>query len=497
MADGNGGVLFPIDDKGSRSSTSVAKAIWAASVQGLDDSVGEKLRAEKNWRHGYVPHMAAVGNLALRSKSNALTIAKQGLDAVYEALEFERDGKSMKFADAMSSLTTGSFGTGRVEGLPDGPEQDAMQAAMPYKGESLAGEALKAKVHQWAASGSIEESAAAAVSRVVDDSNMMNLSGRVFVLLGAGSELGPLKMLLQCGATVVAIRTRKPAAWRETIELAKKSRGTLLFPVAEGEGPEDERAGCDLLKEAPEIRNWLLSVVPEGANVTVGLYVYMDSDAHVRASLACDAIMAELTQKRNASLAYVPSPSVGNMLPEGARAAMDTNRAGSQWWVRAAGAPMPKVSEVQGEAGTTFYHFHGCSVTQGPNYALAKTMQNWRAMLSRESGTVVSSIIGPPSRTESVMHNKTMKVMLDAMGYIAPNEIFDAPTAAALLTILLIEDLQNTSSAAHPGTPLSHPWALIADKAAHGGYWRVGFDVEASTALSAALYALGTTAPIK
>lgn len=496
MAASNGkmGVAFPTDEKGARSTTAVAKVIWAASVQGLDDSIGERVRGEKDWRHKYTQHLSAIGDLACQSKINALTIARQGLDAVYSAFEFERDGQSTKFSEAMESLREGSFNTGKVEGSDQG---SAPAPEMPYKGETLTGEALKAKIQQWADRGTVEGSVAVSVSSVVDDPKMMDLSGKFFVLLGAGSELGPLNTLLKCGATVVAIRTRKAHAWKESIDFAKTTRGTLLFPVKEGEEPEHERAGCDVLTEAPEIRNWLLNVLPEGADVTVGLYIYLDSDAHVRASVACDAIMNELSEKRNAAFAYLGSPSVDCLLPDGARAAMDKNRAESSWWLRATGAPMPPVSEVQGENGQPAHVCHGFVVAQGPNYALAKTLQNWRAMLAREAGVVVSSTIGPPSRTYSVMHNKTMKVMLDSMGYMAPNETFDAPTAAALLSILLIEDLQNKSSIAHPTTPLAHPWGLFSDKAAHGGCWRTGYDVEGSTALSVVLYGAGTVAPVK
>lgn len=499
---GNMGVAFPTDEKGARSTTTAAKAIWAAAVagvgaEGLGDSVAERLKGEKDWRHKYPQHLSAIGDLACNSKANALTIAKQGLDAIHAAFEFERDGQTMKFSESMESLRTNSFSTGRVEGTD---QEGAPAPQMPYKGETLSGDALKAKVQQWSEYGTVEGSCAAAVGRVVDDPKMMDLSGKFFVLLGAGSELGPMNLLLQCGATVIAIRTRKAHAWRESIDFAKTTRGTLLFPVKEcepdSETPQHERAGCDLLTEAPEIRNWLLEVVPQGADVTVGLYIYMDSDAHVRASVACDVIMNELRQKRGAALAYLPTPSVDWLLPAGARVDMDKNRADSPWWLRATGAPMPSVSEVMCDGHMRTAHvLHGFVVAQGPNYALAKTMQNWRAMLAREDGTVVSATIGPPSRTYSVMHNKTMKVMLDAMGYMAPCESFDAPTASALLSLLLIEDLQNKSSLAHPGTEMAHPYLLFADKAAHGGGWRTGFDIEASTSLSVVLYACGSVAP--
>merc|ERR1719161_1660127 len=160
------------------------------------------------------------------------------------------------------------------------------------------------------------------------------------------------------------------------------------------------------------------------------------------------------------------------------------------------GCPAPRVSEVKsGEAMLPVYH--GFVVAQGPNYALAKTLQNWRCFLAREGGSIVSANIGPPSRTESVMHNKTMKVLLDGMAYVEPNEAFDANTASELMALLLIHDIRNTQSVAQPTTPLKHPWELISVGSVHGGCWRCGFDLEGSYMLSGSIYALGSMAPKK
>merc|ERR1712137_880996 len=112
------------------------------------------------------------------------------------------------------------------------------------------------------------------------------------------------------------------------------------------------------------------------------------------------------------------------------------------------------MGDVQCADGKLRHCFHGFVTMQGPNYALAKTMQNWRAILTRfgSAAGTVSVIMGPPTRTASVMHNNTMKVMLDAMGYIAPNESFDADTASTLLALLLIADIRDPQSPARAGT---------------------------------------------
>jgi hypothetical protein len=71
------------------------------------------------------------------------------------------------------------------------------------------------------------------------------------VLLGAGSAIGPLHVLLALGANVIAIDLDRPFIWKRLIELTKKSTGTITFPIKEEQkklNTDDElcaSAGCD------------------------------------------------------------------------------------------------------------------------------------------------------------------------------------------------------------------------------------------------------------
>jgi len=65
-----------------------------------------------------------------------------------------------------------------------------------------------------------------------------DLSDLYFVLLGATSEMGPLKFLLDRGANVIAIARGGAAKWAELVKHARKSRGTLIFPVKNEANPE-------------------------------------------------------------------------------------------------------------------------------------------------------------------------------------------------------------------------------------------------------------------
>jgi 5,10-methylene-tetrahydrofolate dehydrogenase/methenyl tetrahydrofolate cyclohydrolase len=75
---------------------------------------------------------------------------------------------------------------------------------VPYKGTNLSGQSLKDQLDKWASIGTIEPDAAVSISKAVADKSV-DLSGQHFVLIGAGSAMGPFTKLLEQGATVVCI----------------------------------------------------------------------------------------------------------------------------------------------------------------------------------------------------------------------------------------------------------------------------------------------------
>jgi hypothetical protein len=80
-------------------------------------------------------------------------------------------------------------------------------------------------------------------------------------------------------------------------------------------------AGADLIKHAPEVAHWLASLFPDKIMVIHAL-VYLDGEAHVRASVAMDAITQHVVQSRGkgmTALAYLGSPATAYCIPEEAR----------------------------------------------------------------------------------------------------------------------------------------------------------------------------------
>jgi very-long-chain (3R)-3-hydroxyacyl-CoA dehydratase len=61
------------------------------------------------------------------------------------------------------------------------------------------------------------------------------------------------------------------------------------------------------------------------------------------------------------------------------------------------------------------------------------------------------------------------------MKYFPPMEVFQQETSSAVMGALLVHDVQNERSSAHPTTVLSNPMCLFTETAVHGGAWRCAY----------------------
>lgn len=142
---------------------------------------------------------------------------------------------------------------------------------------------------------------------------------------------------------------------------------------------------------------------------------------------------------------------------------------------------------VSGKGGE-YYLVNGISVAQGPNYALAKRMQHWRAITARNKGCIVSSNIAPSTSTVSVVHNRTFAWAYEGMPYFEPFEIFAPETSNAVMSALLFYDLNDSGSWATPNTSLGNPNQLFSHGSFHGGVWRCAYEVDSIGESSVLLY---------
>ncbi|CAN0416358.1 unnamed protein product [Ascophyllum nodosum] len=150
------GLVWPLvpnsEKKGDRSTTWANKQAFAAAIGAVDPDLAERVLSERKWRQKYTKYVYRHVEISLKSKDAAVAGSKAGLEWVHNNFEFIRDGRSMKLAEAMSTITS-SFETGFVKGRK--PRSGIVDLKVPYKGEVLVGKELSAQVDRWIAYGTI------------------------------------------------------------------------------------------------------------------------------------------------------------------------------------------------------------------------------------------------------------------------------------------------------------------------------------------------------
>lgn len=493
------GLVFPVDARGERSSTPVAKEILAAAIGAVSQSKAQLVLGEKNWRFGYVKHFVSLVEEQMKSPENALLVAEAGLAKAYEIFQFidGESGRTTSLQDVMSSQTSKSFCTGYIKG--QAPKRKNV-LEVPYKGKILSGQSLKDQVDQWVTYGTIEESAGEAIKKCVDKPDYLDLSHRYFVLLGAGSAMGPFLVLMALGANVIAVDLDRPNIWKRLISIARESSGSITFPLKVEQSTiqtdEDlyQYSGCNLFTETPRIRNWVLNLYP-GKDLTVGSYAYLNGALHVQVSLAMDAICRDLSEKRKASLAYLCTPTDLHVITKEAHeASLHQYKIYSKKLYCKVMKLFNKrflrknaMKPLQGEGGE-YYYVNGLSVAQGPNYALAKRLQHWRAVVARSKGSIVSSNIAPATSTVSVVQNRTFAWAYEGMPYFKPYEIFAPETSNAVMSAILFSDLNDAENASNPNFSLNNPNELFKYGSFNGGAWRCAYQVDSIGEASVFIY---------
>jgi len=489
------GIIFPQNEKGERSTTSFNKIVFSKMAEKLPagDELVRGIVSEKDWRHKYDKHLTALfeAQVSAAGSDDTRQLALDSLSCGLEqatALQFERaDGTTVLLSEEMAadaSTLTSAVVRGTGEAMKE--------LVVPYKGGKLQGSALADQLQAWATYGTMEADCADAIREA--SGKMSSLQGKSFVILGAGSELGPLRYLLRAGATVYAVGTKKPQRWADLIEFTKGTAGTLVVPVPAGQSETSDVAqvaGADLLADPCAVKSWVLKCLETAkGNVTLGTYLYADSDANVRITAAADYIIAAASKlgPERVSFAWLGSPSTAHVIPAECSEAQSKNVELMSWWQKAMPYTMATPSQVW--CGSSKAHiFSGYVVMQGPNYALAQHMRQWRAMVLESAGFTVSSPMAPACRTESVCKNQTMAKLLDGMAYFPPCEAFDADTANALLFCILVSDVTGQKP-----TPLPSAFHLFIRKSFHGGAWRTPYNIESTGKTT---YLLGRFRPLK
>ncbi|MEU8813486.1 hypothetical protein [Actinoplanes sp. NPDC048796] len=443
-------ITFPAGASGRPSSSAFGRSVVADALRAVSPEAAGAAAAEPDWRRGYPRHFRQL----IATAKTGYEVAAAGLASVHERMPvpITAPGKPLE--------------TVTVEG----GEKPSREVALPYGKELLRGAALDRRLDKWVEAGVIEESCATAVRAVRDNPDWLDLSDQQLVVLGAGAEMGPLPAVLEWGATVIGVDL--PRVEDRISALAARSAGRLIVP-----------RGVDLLEDVGGLAHWLADR-PEG-RLTLGNYVYAPGAAYTKLSVTVDALAAYLKKVRDdVALAFLATPTDVFAVPSSAVAQSAERFRARSRLARVTGALSGgRLLQPNYPDGTEPGINDSLVPQQGPNYALAKRIQRWRASLARRDGAVSFSV-APPARTRSVVSHRILAAAY-AGAHRFDVEIFEPATANRLMAVLMVHQLRNPRPAA------AEAWRDEAVEAAHGGLWRTAYHPRTALGLAAVRGFLG------
>ncbi|GAA3519442.1 hypothetical protein GCM10022234_13790 [Aeromicrobium panaciterrae] len=458
----------------SESTSATARTILADALRKADPVGARSVENETNWRRNYLAHFRRAVEAGIGEPPAAHSIAAEGLRSAHQQMRYG----DTPLDDAITGTPLSqAFHTQTVKG--DGEVETEL--TLPYRGERLRGKALLDQLDDWTDRGIITESCSEAVQTVIDNPDWMRLEGDTMVVLGAGAEMGPYRALMRWGATCVALDLPRTDVQERIRAQAIESAGRVHVPARiVTNGAAD--VGADLVTELPAVAEWLDHI--EG-RLVLGNYCYADGATHVRVSMAADALATHLVQHRpDTALAFLATPTDTFAVP-----AEEVARANAAYAARSVSKVLRTPLRLASGGRLLQRNYppgadpginDALVPQQGPNYALAKRLQRWRATTSRHEGTTVSLNIAPATRTRSVVKNKAL-----AAAYAGAHrfgvEVFDPATSNTLMAALLVHDLRAGAA------PQAEPWLDEAHNAAHGGLWTTAYHPRSALGLAAVL----------
>jgi hypothetical protein len=417
------------------------------------------------------------------SPANAIQMCQAGLDAAEQAFVFrlndnDDDTNTVPLKEAMSRECQSLEASASQAYKGKQPAVAApFKLASPHGSDSkplfVTGEEAVQQMYTWSDYGCMEPSAVehAAATCLLPDVSALT-SSKTFCLLGLTSEMGPAYSLLRIpGAHVmgVARSEKKVAKLVEWLEQEGSETTTL------------ETLEADMLRETPQIAKWIIETAPRDKELIIVPLAYMDGEACVRVTVAMDAIVTSVMKHRNdVGLCYYISPAIVLPIPiEAAQDAKQRYEKDLSWkrWMSTASMnkwfqPSNTWKQLDDRVNTasSLPILNGLVNFQGPNYALAKTMQTWRCMVAHASGAKVSAPPAPGTRTDSVLHSSEAAAFLEGLQFVPPMLAFDVWPCSSLLTAIVLHQLDQQNNT--KSRQLQHPLTMFWDGAVHGGAWR-------------------------
>ena len=477
--------------KGSKPvTTALNYAIYQAAASALGDkefTFEGTPGAKHSWRRDYMAIVERfVRQQAAASPDAIVQSCQAGLECAAQSFVF-RDLASpettMSIADAFAAPTSKTLETVTIQGSKSLPASRnyPFPLASPHGTDTdpiwITGDDALAQIHTWREYGCMEPSAAEHAAATCSAPNVSTMvCDKTFCLLGITSEMGPTRHLLQIpGAHVMGVARSGPKL--QALQKWFRIHGPISTTL--------QCAAADLLTDdVIAVAQWILDTAPPGQPLVLLPLAYMDGEANVRITIAMDAIVTHVLKHHRApvSLFYLTSPTTIYTIPK--EAAMDAQRRyqAQDWTHQFLSAAsfgnwlQPANTWKQEENGNSPIVYNGTIHLQGPNYLLAKLLQQWRCIVARAAGVSVYAPHAPGTRTESVIHNPQAAVAIEGWQCIPPLLTFNVEPCSSLMTAIMLHQLANETNA--PSAEVKYPMELFWDGSVHGGGWRCPYSSE-------------------
>ncbi len=312
----------------------------------------------------------------------------------------------------------------------------------------------------------------------IADQASLDLRGRRVALLGAGAELAPTRLLLECGADVLWIDVSPPP---DELLSSTGLRGSVHWV------PE----GADLLTEPDRIRATIESFA-EGLAIDLGLYAYAPGNTREwRLTASMNAIVDTLPADLVGTITMLVSPTTCGVLTsadvEGEQRRLERRPGWEAFLARIGafgrGAGHARVGDVCTNRGIV--------PIQGTSYAAAQYFGKLiaaEAWATRAARYHVSANTAGISRTMSMSHPVFDAAFAGAR--VFGIETFAPATTAMLNGLLAIRDWLDPTSpsnrTAEYATTNDHVRALTSTRV-HGGIYQLPYPVNDALRVAAAL----------
>jgi hypothetical protein len=357
--------------------------------------------------------------------------------------------------------------------------QPGLTAEVPCDGRMFRGKAVLDLVSQLHAEHHLTDAAAAGLKWVVEfieaQGGALPLLGQRFALLGASAELSPVSLLLQAGATVRWIDTKKPPS--------NPGAGRLI----------STQGGDDLLTNPQAVAAALREFAQEGP-VHLGLFAYAPgSSRELRLAGAMDALVETLgpTVVKSVSL-YVSPTSPGELQAEDLKVSASRKRSPKLWQ---RGLQATRILKSPGHIGSNEAAIaQGVISLQGAAYQAAQYLTkiiSTEVLATQGLGgkrITVSANVAGITNTRSLAHPLFQAAFRGAPQFGV--RVFEPETTRALSGLLMLHDVLNPEA---PGSatrqyvnPIDRARALRTQQI-HGGVYDLPWQFDSAVKTAAVL----------